>query len=248
MTAAYRPQADCLAERKNQTVEIAVGFFYFDNPTADWTEVVVPLQWHLDSAYSERIKITPHELMYGFKPNRPLEALIKPAADCEDVPVLREHLRQDAQLAMDFTAAAAKRRYDGKHRPVDFQPGDKVYIKLHHGYHLPGKPSRRFSQKRVGPFKVMERVGRLAYRLDLPDSMNIYPVISVAHLSPHPKGEDPFDRTRVPPGPVEESQSGSASSDGEAWEVERIVDHKKVRGGNKYLIKWKGFGNHENVW
>jgi Chromo (CHRromatin Organisation MOdifier) domain len=30
--------------------------------------------------------------------------------------------------------------------------------------------------------------------------------------------------------------------------VERIVDHKKVRGINKYLIKWKGFGNHENVW
>ncbi len=32
MTAAYHPQADGLAERKNQTVEIALRFFVFERP------------------------------------------------------------------------------------------------------------------------------------------------------------------------------------------------------------------------
>ena len=32
MTAAYYPQADGLAERKNQTVEIALRFFVFERP------------------------------------------------------------------------------------------------------------------------------------------------------------------------------------------------------------------------
>ncbi len=34
MTAAYYPQADGLAERKNQTVEIALQFFIFERPKA----------------------------------------------------------------------------------------------------------------------------------------------------------------------------------------------------------------------
>jgi hypothetical protein len=42
---------------------------------------------------------------------------------------------------------------------------------------------------------VIERVGKLAYRLELPESMKIHPVISIAHLEPAPDPEkDPFKR------------------------------------------------------
>ncbi len=46
---------------------------------------------------------------------------------------------------MDFATARAKRRYDGQHRDIEFKEGDKVYLRLYHGYHLPGKPSRKLS-------------------------------------------------------------------------------------------------------
>ncbi|KAK4232658.1 hypothetical protein C8A03DRAFT_39772, partial [Achaetomium macrosporum] len=160
-------------------------------------------------------------------------------------------LRQDAQLAMDFAAAYAKRRYDGEHRDIEFEVGDKVFLRLHHGYHLPGKPPRKLSQQRSGPFVIKRRVGRLAYELDLPDNMNIHPVISVAQLAPAPSGDDPFGRVVPPPGPVEDSQSDRSDTDsepGESYEVEIVLQHKLVRNKYKYLIKWKGWGHEHNVW
>jgi len=62
-----------------------------------------------------------------------------------DLPALREHLRKDTKVAIDFAAAAAKRRYDGKYEAVKFQEGEKVYLKLHYGYYLPSKLLRKFS-------------------------------------------------------------------------------------------------------
>jgi hypothetical protein len=156
-------------------------------------------------------------------------------------------------LAIDFAAARAKRQYDARHRPLEFGEGEEVYLRLHKGYHLPGNPSRKLSQQRTGPFVVKRRVGRLAYELDLPANMGIHPVISVAHLAPTPDGKDPFDRDAPPPGPVCESQSSASESSnpepGEDYEVEAVVKHRPGRGGKySYLIKWKGYANHHNVW
>lgn len=81
MTAAYHPQGDGLVERKNQTVEIALRFFLFERPDANWTDIIPLAQWNLNSGYSEPIKSSPHEQLFGFKPAGPLEALTrKPAS------------------------------------------------------------------------------------------------------------------------------------------------------------------------
>jgi len=55
--------------------------------------------------------------VYGFQPNDPATALTKIGASAEtrqrlaDLPALREHLREDAKVAMDFAAVAAKVRW-----------------------------------------------------------------------------------------------------------------------------------------
>ncbi|EAQ86812.1 hypothetical protein CHGG_08065 [Chaetomium globosum CBS 148.51] len=191
MTAAYHPQSDGLAERKNQTVEIAMRFFVFERPEANWTDLITPLQWNLNSSYSAPIQSSPHEQLFGFKLPGPFEALAIPPSVESDIPSMRESLREDARLAMDFAAARAKRRYDANRRDIEFKEGDKVYLRLHKGYHLPGNPPRKLSQQRTGPFEVVRRVGRLAYELKFPENMGIHPVISIAHLSPTPPGNDP---------------------------------------------------------
>jgi hypothetical protein len=248
MTAAYHPQADGLSERKNQTVEIALRFQCFEHPETSWLDVIPALQWNLNAAYSDSIKSTPHEQLFGFKLPGPLE--VTTGNEASDHTILREYVRQDAQLAMDFAAAETKRRYDAHHRPLEFKEGDQVYLRLHHGYYLAGKPPRKYSQQRAGPFKIVKRVGRLAYELDFPPNMKIHPVISVAHLSPQPDGKDPFNRTRPPPGPVEAEQTDSGLEDGEEYEVERISNHRPDRNkkGFQYLIKWKGWGSEHDVW
>ena len=152
---------------------------------------------------------------------------------------------------MDFATARSKRRYNSKYRDIEFKEGDKVYLRLHRGYHLPGNPSCKLSQQRARPFVIKRCVSRIVYELDFPPEMAIYPVISAAHLSPTPPGDNPFDRVVPPPGPVVDSQSGSGSDDpesGDDYEVEVVLNHKLVRRLFKYLIKWKGWGNEYNVW
>ena len=34
----------------------------------------------------------------------------------------------------------------------------------------------------------------------------------------------------------------------EEWEVEKILNKRKIRGVNKYLVWWKGFIAEQNIW
>lgn len=54
--------------------------------------------------------------------------------------------------------------------------------------------------------------------------------------------EDFFQRYDKPMPPIH-MQDGSIE-----YEVEDILSKKMIRGKPHYLVKWKGYGNHENTW
>ncbi|CAJ2500431.1 Uu.00g032840.m01.CDS01 [Anthostomella pinea] len=251
MTTAYHPQGDGASEQKNQTVEIAIRYHHFMHPELNWVDLMPQLQWNLNSAYTDLTKSSVHEQLFGYKLRGPNDATRINTDSFGRVRFLRDHLRKDAELAMDFASARHKRLYDNKHKIIEFREGDEVYLRLYKGYHLPGHPLHKYSQQRAGPWKVKKRVGRLAYEIDLPDIIGVHPVISVAQLSPGPDGEDPFHRTVPPPGPVEAEEDDNPDGDpGDLYEIEIILKHelnaKKI--DFKYLIKWKGYGHDVNGW
>nr|GFC24369.1 putative reverse transcriptase domain-containing protein [Tanacetum cinerariifolium] len=70
-------------------------------------------------------------------------------------------------------AAPFEALYGRKRKPMEFQVGDKVMLKV-----SPWKWVVRFGKRGklnpryVGPFKVLERVGDVAYKLDLPEELS----------------------------------------------------------------------------
>nr|GFC02162.1 putative reverse transcriptase domain-containing protein [Tanacetum cinerariifolium] len=62
---------------------------------------------------------------------------------------------------------------DLKRKPIEFQVGDKVMLKV-----SPWKGVVRFGKweklnpKYVGPFKVLEEIGKVAYKLELPEELS----------------------------------------------------------------------------
>ena len=74
-----------------------------------------------------------------------------------------------------------------------YKVGDFVNFRLHRKYKVPGL-IKKIDQQFVGPFKVLKKIGRLAYRLKLLFTMSrIHPVIFLAHLEPATDpAEDPF--------------------------------------------------------
>jgi hypothetical protein len=78
--------------------------------------------------------------------------------------------------------------------------------------------------------------------------MDIHPVVAVAHLSAVLHDRDLLLHTTPPPGPVEDSHIDSNGEADDLWEVEAVIDHKPTCKGNKFVIKWKGWGSQYNEW
>jgi hypothetical protein len=92
----------------------------------------------------------------------------------EQVRMIQENLR--------IAHTRQKSYADNRRRPLEFEEGDHVYLKVSpiHGmrrFKVKGKLSPLF----IGPFKILKRVGEMAYQLELPD--NLSDVHDVFHVS-----------------------------------------------------------------
>ena len=70
----------------------------------------------------------------------------------------------DAKDAIEFALIRMKQYYDVNHEPIFFKVGDLVKLWLYRGYKMLVVLSK-FGPQFVGPFKVLERIRRLVYRL-----------------------------------------------------------------------------------
>jgi len=85
---------------------------------------------------------------------------------------------------MEATQARQKSYADQRRRPLEFEVGDFVYLKV-----SPMKGVNRFGVKRklapryVGPYRIIERSGKVAYKVQPPPEMRaIFPVFHVSQL------------------------------------------------------------------
>ena len=84
-----------------------------------------------------------------------------------------------------LTAQSRQKRYANvRRRPLEFEVGDHVFLKV-----MPKRGVVRFgkrgklSPRFIGPFKILEMIGTIAYRLALPPSMSgVHEVFHVSML------------------------------------------------------------------
>lgn len=87
-----------------------------------------------------------------------------------------------------------KYAFNLKHKAVFFKEGDIVYLRLQKVYSIPAEPNQKLGRQRARSFKVIERIGKLVYKLEVSGHWRVHNVISVAHLEPAAPGEDPYSR------------------------------------------------------
>lgn len=164
-STAYHPQTDESSKRTNQTIEIALRFFIhaLEDPSF-WPEVLPQIQSILNNTSSSTTGKTRNEVAYGFSSRRPLDLLSPPG-----LPAAFQ-ARADVVNAISFILTNQKAHYNRKHQPLFLQVGDWAMLKLHKGYSIPFSLGviKKLTQQYVGPFRVLKRVGRLVYKLDVP--------------------------------------------------------------------------------
>ena len=128
--------------------------------------------------------------------------------------------------------------YDQCYTPKQYNVSEKVLLSSKNI--RTSRPSKKLGNRFLGPFEIIEIVGKQAYRLSLPQLYkSIHPVFHVSLLEPYHRrvGEDP-----------PESEQVTLQATDDEYEVEAILDERKRRGKSQYLIKWLGYPDTENSW
>lgn len=243
-STAYHPQTDGQTERIIATIEVLIRHFFAIYPAENWPDYLPAIHGILNSAPNASTGFSAQELMYGCKLRTPLNI----GFNAPEFPNFK--IRDDAAEALKFAAIYMKYYYDRRHEERHYTPGDRVYLRLHKGYSIPNTNlSKKLLAQATGPLTVKERIGKLAYRLDLPAHMNIHDVISVAYLEPAPQEEDPFGREyQIDPPPITEDAEGGD------YELDAILNKRVTKKGRhrkpvtQYLVRWKGWGSQWNEW
>ena len=124
----------------------------------------------------------------------------------------------------------------------NYQPGDKVWLSTKNIW--TERPSRKLEYKQIGPFEIVEKVGFASYRLKLPTTMKIHPVIHSSLLQLDPG--NPLPGQIAPPRqPVVVHAEDHEKNE---WEVEEILDIKKSRNKLQYRVKWKDWPEDDLTW
>ncbi|XP_039035667.1 uncharacterized protein LOC120172213 [Hibiscus syriacus] len=93
-----------------------------------------------------------------------------------------------------------KKWADQKHQDVNFEVGDLFLAKLsgilHNLYH------KGLVRRYEGPFKVLKRVGTIAYKLELPSTIKAHPMFHVSLLKLYYQDEEELDRGKSHRAPV----------------------------------------------
>ncbi|KAI3771892.1 hypothetical protein L6452_03063 [Arctium lappa] len=185
LSTAYHPQTDGQSERTIQTLEDMLRSCLIDFG-GSWDTHLPLVEFAYNNSYHSSIGMAPFEALYGRKCRTPvcwLEAGEKQFAGPEVVQETADKvkgIRERLKAAQDRQKSYA----DKKRRPMEFQVGDRVMLKV-----SPWKGIIRFgkrgklSPRFLGPFSVTKRVGLQAYQLELPTEMKgIHNTFHVCYL------------------------------------------------------------------
>ncbi|WVZ97292.1 hypothetical protein U9M48_042841 [Paspalum notatum var. saurae] len=184
-STAYHLQTDGQTERTNQILEDMLRACAIQYGTS-WDKSLPYAEFSYNNSYQASLKKSPFEALYGRRCRTPLfwnqtgeKQVFKPdlIRDAEQqIKMVRENLR---------VAQSRQKSYaDVQRRDLTFKVDVFVYLKV-----SPMRGIRRFNMKGklapryIGPFKIVERKGEVAYKLELPSNLSgIHDVFHVSQL------------------------------------------------------------------
>ncbi|KAJ7963973.1 Retrotransposon protein, putative, Ty3-gypsy subclass [Quillaja saponaria] len=248
ISSSYHPQTDGQTERFNGMLEEYLCHFASVNQR-NWPKLLDTAQFCFNAQKSSATNKSPFEIVTGQQPLLPHTLDGPYTGKSPKAHHFTKDWKQNIDIARVYLKKASKRMKkwaDKGRRQLEFQVGDLVLVKLTKEQlnGLRGQ-DHKLIPKYEGPLPIVSKVGKVAYKIDLPPWMKIHPVIHVSNLKQyHPDLEDPTcnQSTKLavnlkkPPSRVAE----------EILAERRVIIRRCPR--LEFLVKWKGLGDEEISW
>jgi hypothetical protein len=245
LRTAYHPQTNGQTERVNQCLEMYLRCAIHENPK-QWKKWLPLAELWYNSSYHTSMGCSPFKALYGYEPNL---ALV-PTVTTDTQPTIVEaikHRELHLQALKQHLARAQnkmKLQADRKRTELSFQVGDKVLLKLQPYVQtsVANILYPKLAYKYYGPYEVVQKIGAVAYKLQLPPNSLIHPVFHISQLKPY----TPDYR------PVFEELPTVTDLTATTVDPEHILDRRLVKKGNVAIpqvkIKWTHLPEAAATW
>lgn len=192
---------DGQTERVNQCLETYLWCSVHACPK-NWYKWLFLAEYWYNTMFHLALGRTPYEVIYGTLPREfgvnQVDACTVPdlATWLKEREVMLDLLQQQLKQAQDrMKKQADKRRTDRK-----FEVGDSVFLRLQPFIQtsIVQRPFQKLAFRYYGPYKIIARVGKVAYKLQLPAGSKIHSVVHVSQLK-QAVGNDTLVEQDLPP-------------------------------------------------
>ncbi|KAL0537221.1 hypothetical protein IC582_026196 [Cucumis melo] len=241
-STAYHPQSDGQTEVVNRGLETYLHCFCNEKPK-EWVLWLPWAEYWYNTTSQRSLGVSPFQVLYCRKP----PSLISYGAGATSNSTLAEQLSErDTVLAalrdhLLLAQQQMKQYADMKRRHIEYDIDDWVFLKIrpYRQLSLRKKRNEKLSPKFFGPYQIVDKVGTVAYKLDLSATTSIHPVFHVLQLK-----KFVGDRTGVQP----TIQFISENLEWQAQPEEAVKYQKNGNGDWEVLICWKDLLEHEASW
>jgi len=223
----------------NQELEQYLRFFV-EHRQKDWPEWLASAEFVVNNKVHTATKVSP--FMANYERELKIGGDIRKKGKVESAMEFVERMKkvhEEAGTALKKTQEEMKRYADRSRKKMEkWKKGDRVLLSTKNLV-FKERLSKKLMERYIGPYEIEEVVSSNAVKLKLLSSMRIHLVVNISQIVQYKeqvKGQKKEEGKLVEVEEVEE------------WEVEKILNKKKMREVEKYLIRWKGFTAERDTW
>jgi hypothetical protein len=185
MSSSFHPQTDGQTERVNQTLDTYLRHFVSVGLN-DWDTLLSRAEFAHNAAVNETIRTASFKLTYAYHPRTPVGEVVEVVnpASADFV----ERLQSSLSFARKCLIAAQQRQKalaDKNRNEKTLKVDNKVLLSTKYFNLKHNEKSCKLLPKWIGPFKVVQVVGPVAYKLKMNPGWRVHPVFHVLLLEPY---------------------------------------------------------------